>query len=179
MQGRLTKLIEISEKDASFICKLRNEPSINRYLSSTNKTNIEEQKKWIKENLLKKDGVYFKIIDIPNEKEVGTISLYNKIKDEAEFGRFICESSIQAIEAEYLIIKYGFENYLLNRIYCRTLEQNKIVWMQHYKFGFKDAGIQFVNNNFILRVQEIYKNEFISFDYEKILTIIDRFGNRK
>jgi len=179
IQNINTILEPVAEADAAGICELRNNPSVNKFLSNSNSVSVEEQVRWIKTNEAKKDGFYFKIVDKMAQKFTGTISLYNidNKKNEAEFGRYICTNSLQAIEAELLIIWFGFEVMRLQKIYCRTANDNKMVWNQHYKFGFADAGFEnFESKNLLLRKQELTKEQFDQFNYNSIQKLIERFA---
>ncbi len=176
VKGSKTNLVEISENDADVIIELRNSPSINKFLSSSKKIETQEQIAWIRNNKAKADNFYFKITDLKNNF-FGTISIYNITDNQGEFGRFISTSPLHAVEAQYLIIKFGFETLNLNRIYCHTVIDNKSVWNQHYKFGFVD------NENFVFdgnlgvqfKIQEISREAYTNFDYGPILKLISRF----
>ena len=179
IDGLLTRLEEITEIDSEYICKLRNNPKNNQFLSASINISIENQKNWINLNKHKNNSLYFKIIEKRTDCSVGTISIYEINNSAAEFGRYICEKTIQAIEAEYMILKYGFDIIGLNRIFCRTDEKNRHVWTQHYKYGFKDFGTEIVvDRNAVLRVQEIWKSEYKQFNYKPILSLLQKFAER-
>jgi len=173
IEGYSTILKVIEESDSQLICDLRNNPNINKFLSNSTSITVLEQKEWLKNNLKANDGIYFKIIDKNKNNFVGTISLYNVNNSTAEFGRYICLSPIQAIEAELLILKYGFEIMKLKQIYCKTAEENTKVWKQHFKYGFKDTSREyFKHKEMYLKVQEISYNDYINFDFTKINKLI-------
>ena len=113
-------------------------------------------------------------------KSVGTISIYNfnKLEREAEFGRYVSVNSVNAIEAEYLLLQFCFNILNLDSVYCRTADKNLKVWRQHLSFGFRDVGFEeFEDKNMLLRRQAINKSEFLDFDYSKIISLIHRFKN--
>jgi RimJ/RimL family protein N-acetyltransferase len=178
VDGNVTRFEKITTKDAEIVCYLRNKN--NRFLSSQNNTTTSEQKNWIDKNLKNSDNYYFKIIEKESEKIVGTISLYDIKNYEAEFGRYICENPMNAIESEFLILKFAFENLGLNRIYCRTMKENVKVWNQHYKYGFQNANPLRVSpdDSDIFIVQEIFKDQYLKFDYKKIFKIIQTINKR-
>jgi RimJ/RimL family protein N-acetyltransferase len=178
LQNINTILEPVEINDAEFICELRNDPSIQKYLSNSNMVSIQDQVEWIKWNDDKKDGFYFKIIEKNTQLPVGTISIYNVDENEncAEFGRYICTHPVQAVEAELMILSLGFNMMRLRMIYCRTVVDNKSVWNQHYKFGFCDVGFEnFEAKNLLLKRQELTKSQFTDFDYSKIINTIKRF----
>lgn len=173
--GKHTILKSVSIEDAADICALRNKPSNNKYLSSSNPITLEQQEAWIKKYLLEPDGVYFLITD-NFLSPVGTISLYNQVNGCAEFGRYICENPLQAIEAEFLLLKYAFEELNLNTIYCKTVRENQKVWKQHSRFGFIEKGLETdtrINKEVV--IQSINKEQFQSFDYSQITKLLNRF----
>ena len=95
----------------------------------------------------------------------------------AEFGRFIATNPIAAIEAELLLLRYGFEHWSLTKIYCCTVKANTKVWQQHTKFGFRIIGEDFDERIEAERVlQEIRLEDYQLFDYSKIITTLKRFA---
>jgi RimJ/RimL family protein N-acetyltransferase len=176
IKGIKTLLTEVTINDAETICNLRNDEKINKYLSSSEVISVIFQQQWIVNNQAKKDGHYFKIIDLYSNECCGTISIYNVSESKAEFGRYISTKSLQAIEAEYLILKFGFGSLKLNKIYCLTAIDNIKLWKQHYKFGFTDAGEELLKSkNILLKVQELTFDKFICTDYSFIEKILGRF----
>jgi len=173
--GKHTILKSVAEEDAAIICELRNKSSNNKYLSSNAPIQASQQLAWIKNYLLQPDGVYFIITD-NFFAPIGTISLYNLQNGNAEFGRYICENALQAIEAEYLLLKYGFEEMGLENIYCKTVCENQKVWKQHLRFGFNEVGFELDSriNKEVVK-QSISKSEFQNFDYSNITNLINRF----
>ena len=178
IEGHSTIIESVSFEDAQIICDLRNQPQINQYLSSSNVLTLEDQIKWQTANADKKDGLYLKIIDKKTNDCCGTISIY-EISDDGygELGRYICTKSLQAIEAELLLIKFSFEVMRLKLIYCRTAELNTKVWKQHYEYGFEDNEYEFfIEKNLNLKKQTLSLEKFKIFDYSKIETIIKRMS---
>lgn len=176
VKGIKAKLIEVSEIDANDIITIRNNSVNNKFLSSSREISEDEQKSWIQSNRKRKDNYYFKITNF-TDSFFGTISIYNIKNGEGEFGRFISMNPLLAVEAEYLIMKFGFEELSLNKIYCKTILENKSVWNQHYKFGFVDEGDPIFDESLkaYLKIQYISKDIFLCFDYRKILGLISRF----
>jgi RimJ/RimL family protein N-acetyltransferase len=172
--GKLTSLLPVNVNDAEFVCELRNNPSNNIFLSSSNNVDVKQQINWILENKKTIDD-YF-IIKDRNFNSVGTISIYNKDNISAEFGRYICKNPLSALESVYLLLKYSFDFLNLEYIYCKTVIENEKVWKQHLKFGFKFDRIEFntdINKEMV--VQTISKETFKKFDYTWLNNIIDKF----
>ena len=178
--GNSTKLREVRVSDSSFISGLRSEKRINEYLSSSEAITAEQQQNWLIKYFDSKDGYYFIIENTTLLKSVGTISIYNvnEEKREAEFGRYISLNSVNAIEAEYLLLQFCFNVLYIESVFCRTADKNIKVWKQHLSFGFKDVGFEnFVAKNLLLRRQAIKRAEFLNFDYSKIIRLVNRFKN--
>lgn len=171
--GNVCQLTSVSLADAEFICLLRNNSNNNRFLSSSEFISVSMQVKWLQENI--NNDYYFKISNIINKTDVGTISLYNFNNNIAEFGRYICSDSICAIESEMLLLEFGFNTLGLNEIYCRTALENQKVWKQHYKFGFIDCGKEYLEKRGLELIKQIItKDIFVNYDYSKIKNIIKK-----
>jgi len=178
--GETTILRQVKLEDALYISQLRSDPKVYEFLSSSTPISLEQQKKWLEKYLNSKDGYYFIIANSLLLKSVGTVSIYdfNEGKREAEFGRYISVNSVNAIEAEYLLLDFCFNVMHLESVYCRTADKNVKVWRQHLSFGFRDVGFEdFTDKNLLLKRQAITRAEFFSFDYSKIILLINRFKN--
>jgi len=177
VEGCMCILTEIDISDSRDICNLRNDPVISKYLSNISPVSVEDQETWILKNIGSKDGYYFKINDLKNNIFLGTISIYNINQESAEFGRYICTNPIHATEAEYLILNFGFEKMNLRRIFCRTADENKSVWNQHLKFGFKNIGYEYLESkNLNLIIQELTYKDYLEFDYSPIINLVSNFS---
>jgi RimJ/RimL family protein N-acetyltransferase len=175
-KGKNTILRPVTESDAASIIEMRNNPSINKFLSSSNPLSLEDQVSWLRRNLGAKDQHYFMILN-KFEIPVGTISIYNIKNGTGEFGRYVCTQAVQAVESERMILQVAFDMLNLQYLYCRTAESNASVWRQHLRFGFSDCGNEFDSDlNFDLHVQGITKDAYKSFDYSKIDQLIGRFA---
>lgn len=178
IKGEKTLLQEVTVADAAAICALRNDERINKYLSTSRQVSVAEQEDWIRMNLARKDGVYFKIIDAANGEFCGTASIYALAGDGGDFGRYISTKAVQAIESEYLALKYAFEEMGLRRVYCRTSVENKKVWKQHLNYGFVDVGeelLRAADKELILKIQELSLAKFRETDYSFIQKLIQKF----
>ncbi len=179
IRGIKTILAEITEADAEAILRLRNDPHNNKFLFQKPIT-PEEQISWIKKNSTDIRSKNFKVTDLNNEFK-GTISIYNIENGRGEFGRYIVTNPVNAVEAEYLLLKYCFEDLGLDAVYCQTNLENRSVWSQHLKLGFKEVGQKDVavgsSATTMVKaiVQEITSEEFRNFDYEKIMRLIKHF----
>jgi len=176
--GKVCQLTPIVLSDAEFICMLRNNPQNNRFLSSTDYITVDMQKKWLEKNS-KTGDYYFKIYNIVKNVDVGTISLYNIHDNSAEFGRYICNDSICAIESVLLLLRFGFAKLGLNTIYCLTAVDNQKVWKQHIRFGFIDCGKEYLEQRGLELIKQIITRDiFVNYDYSRINNIIQNLKER-
>ena len=114
---------------------------ISKYLHSP-PNSVYDQIKWIKNNIKKKDTLDFVIICKKNNKRIGTIGFDKIKKTNAEWGRWIClGTTIQNIEANIILLKYGFERLKLKEIYSLTNINNRKVVNYHKKTTAKYNGI--------------------------------------
>lgn len=175
LNGKNTILRPVRVDDAFSIIEMRNNPTINKFLSSNKTLTIEDQRDWLEANLGASDQYYFLVLN-NSGIVVGTISIYNIKNGCAEFGRYICTNAVQAVEAELMILEFTFKHLGLSYLYCRTAQSNESVWRQHYRFGFTDCGIDFDPHlNFNLHIQGITREAYQAFDYSKIEQLINRF----
>ena len=178
--GICTQIEEVSEKYVSEIVALRNDPKFNKYLFQSELT-VDNQVKWIENNKRKGDNTNFVILD-KNDSFKGTISIYDIQNNRGEFGRFIATNSINAVEAEYLLLKFSFETLKLDSVFCQTNIENTSVWQMHFKLGFQTIkNIEtFVGDNHQIKVdavfQEISKDQFQKFDYQPIFSLINKIN---
>jgi RimJ/RimL family protein N-acetyltransferase len=179
IRGIKTILTEIAEADAQDIVNLRNDPANNKFLFQK-PISVDEQLNWIKNNMGSEKARNFKVTNTDNEFK-GTISIYNIEEGRGEFGRYIVTNPVNAIEAEYLLLKICFEQLEMNGIYCQTNLLNRAVWGQHLKLGFRQTGTKEVivgtegDVSVTAVVQEITAEEFRNFNYEKITKLIKMF----
>lgn len=179
IRGIKTILTEIAEEDAQDIVNLRNDPANNKFLFQK-PISVDEQLNWIKNNKGSEKARNFKVTNIDNEFK-GTISIYNIENGRGEFGRYIVTNPVNAIEAEYLLLKICFEQLGMNAIYCQTNLLNRAVWGQHLKLGFRQTGTKEVivgtegDVSVTAVVQEITAEEYRNFNYEKIIKLIKMF----
>ena len=179
IDGIKTHLEEITESDALDITRLRNDPANNKFLFQK-EISVADQTNWIIKNRNRTDVKNFKVTNNENEFK-GTISIYNIIDKRGEFGRYIVTNPINAIEAEYLLLKVCFEILRLKTVYCQTNVDNKAVWGQHIKLGFRETATidVHVGSNADVQVkaivQEITADEFKAFNYDKVFKLIKFF----
>lgn len=146
----------IETNDYLVFHKWRNDTQItdmlggNRFFVST-----EREKDWVA-NAINNDRVNLHlVICIANDKPVGIVNLtsINYLNRNAEFSILIGEKDLQGksigLKSTMLMLKHGFEELNLNKIWLTVLEDNSKAIKLYEKVGFKNEGL--------LR-QEVYKN---------------------
>ena len=163
---RLAKL-----SDSEYIISQRNNPKHNVNLSSQRFISLEDQRAWMMSEESDESSLYFIIEN--EEQQVGTISLYNIASEgnSAELGRFICNNSIYAIDAEICLLEYAFNELSLFEVYCRTKTNNKSVLSLHRNLFFLDA-VEEIENDYSLLRQIMTRERFKNIDYCDIKSLI-------
>lgn len=160
--GEYIYLEPVSEDDAQFIIDIRLNPDNSKYIHKTDPS-ISKQKLWICEQLERKNDYYY-IITTHAGNKIGTISLYNidEVKQEAEFGRWICNgSALHSLESAILIYDLAFYELHLEKVYTMTVNQNKQVINFHRRFGSQIIGeILATNKEFGFLKQQINKQMY-------------------
>ncbi len=181
--GKICDLKSIKNSDAKEILNWRTSKNVQKYFPSKVTKNLSKQLKWIKKVIKSNNDKYF-LIKKKNKKNIGLCFLnkINYLNKNAEFGYYLSDKKYYgqgySIEAEYMIINYGFEILGLNKIYCENLENNKNIINVHKKFGFKLEGIkrqEILRNNkyFDIYLMSLLKKDYVRYK-SKITKIFDQ-----
>ena len=144
--GRLVNLIPLSQDLAQKIMMWRNRPEVYDSLFNHRFITPELQQEWYNKVIHDDTKIITVIEEKANSNPVGMTALNNidYLHRTAESSFFIGEESCRgkgyAYEAEYLKIKYGFENLNLNKIYAYVLISNIKSANLHKKLGFYLEG---------------------------------------
>lgn len=131
----------VQEEDAYFILQLRNNESLNKFLSKSVVTE-EDQKKWIREykkRELEKEEFYFRI-DKKDGEQLGFVRIYN-IDYEANtftWGSWIIKEErplYSAIESALIVYEYAFYDLEMSKAIFDVRKENVGVLKFHKKFG--------------------------------------------
>ena len=124
IKGKFVYLKKISLKDDKFIYHLRNKKNVSNYLHSPPKS-INEQKKWISNNIRNIKTLDFIICKNKDKKKIGTIAFDKISKFNAEWGRWISQGNIfENIESVIILLDYGFNSLKLKNIFSLTNKDN-------------------------------------------------------
>jgi hypothetical protein len=148
IKGDLVYLIKPQKEDMSLLLEWRNNPNNRKYFREYKETNLEDQLNWYEHTMMKDPSWHHfivKPITQPN-KTIGIV-LLNHIHPVYRTGEF----GITLGDPEYrgkgygkdmliTLIKYGFDQLNLNRIWCEVYSNNDSIHL-YRKIGFKDEGI--------------------------------------
>lgn len=140
-------LREISSVDTDNIIKWRNSPHVKQNFIYQSDLTKKEHEFWLKTKVETGKVQQFIIIEKETDNPIGSVYLrdidYNNSK--AEFGIFIGEKNglnkgYGTIAAK-MIIKYGFNQLELNKIFLRVFEYNTLAIRSYEKAGFVKEGL--------------------------------------
>ncbi len=145
----------LDQDDENNIITWRNKREIIDSFFSYTGITIEEHRTWFRNYLNNKTRMEFIIIKKENNQKIGTIGLSDiDFKNQkSEYGILIGETAEQgkgyAKESTLEIIRYGFKELNLRKIYLKVFKDNDRAINMYRKIGFLEDGI--------LR-SEIFKN---------------------
>jgi RimJ/RimL family protein N-acetyltransferase len=139
------KLVEVD--DAAFILSLRLNGKYNKHISLV-QNDLQKQKQWLtkyKEKELSKEEYYFIVHRNIDDERIGTVRLYDFIKDEDSFswGSWILnekKTRYAALECALLIYDYTFLKLKFKRCHMDMRKSNHKIIEFHKKLGAKIVG---------------------------------------
>lgn len=147
IRGKSITLHKPTLEDMPLLHKWRNNPDHRKYYREYRESTLDDQISWYN-NILLKDPTWHHFVVKPLEKDkvIGVVFL-NHIHPVYKTGEF----GITLGDPEYrgkgygkdmliTLIKYGFEELNLNRIWCEVYSNNNSIHL-YRKIGFKDEGI--------------------------------------
>ena len=134
-------------------------------------TTIVSEKEWLENSAKNKENRSFNIIELKDNKLIGTIGLehFNWIARSAVLGIFIGDKDFRnngyGTEAIKLLLEYGFKYLNLYSIRLDLLSINERAHKCYLKCGFKDTGCSreqiFLNGKYYDKLHmDILENEF-------------------
>jgi RimJ/RimL family protein N-acetyltransferase len=131
--GFTSVLRPLALADVASVVALRNDPALNRFLSSQSLLSEAAHRSWFASQ--PNHDLNWVIIDAKGEIK-GTIAIYHRTNDSAELGRFICVHPRLAGLAICQAIHIGFTECHLEKIYAWVHIENKSVQRIIEKLGF-------------------------------------------
>lgn len=161
-----------SEEEAKQFTEWMNNFSVTDYTGrSANITTLPGEKEWLESICRNENQRNFNIIDLSNDKFIGTLGLmhFDWIGRSATLGIFIGDENYRSngygTEAIKLLLEYGFKYLNLHSINLDLLAANERAHKCYLKCGFKDVGRNrdaiFLNGKYYDKLQmDILESEF-------------------
>ena len=135
IKGKIVGLRAVEEKDLEQLLEWRNRPEYRKFFREYREINFESQKRWFESKVISDEHTrMFSIVDIKTGQLLGACGLCyidwpNRC---ADFSIYIGKDNLYiddtfAVEAGELLIKYGFEELNLHRLWCEIydIDDNK------------------------------------------------------
>ena len=160
--GSLITLRDVEIKDAKFILELRQNEELNKYISLTS-TSLVNQEEWLKNYSVRKENkkeYYFIIFNNETKVECGTVRLYDidLERKESTWGSFILgknRPNMASYEVVNLSLNFAFNKLDLNLIKLEVKKENEKAIHIYKKIGF-----EFINEDLENQYYEINKKKF-------------------
>tara|TARA_Y100000296_G_scaffold34805_1_gene40368 strand:+ start:10238 stop:10687 length:450 start_codon:yes stop_codon:yes gene_type:complete len=120
-------------------------PELRKYFREYRELSTTMQDAWYEKILIDKEQVNFEIRALKNDRLIGCCGLHyiDWVHRHAEFGIYIgvdkYRNGDNGSDALRTLIKFGFEDLNLNRIWCEVYENNSALDVYRH-IGFKDEG---------------------------------------
>ena len=149
IEGETIDLVAFNSKWVQLFCKWNNDPKVRRYARNMWPHTIEEVKKWFEPSPDRhtREFVVFTIYHKRDKRPIGTVGFgrINWVNKNANIFALIGEPEYWgkgiAIEANKLLIKYGFNELNFHKIYAGVATPNKRSLRAAEKLGFQKEGI--------------------------------------
>lgn len=145
LSGKKVYLTTVEEENLEQMRKWRNEPGLRRYFREYREISRTMQKKWFEKINNDNNQVNFEIHDASSGKIIGHCGLYyiNWVSRTGEFGIYIGDKEYRSggygSDTLRTLVKYGFEDLNLNRIWCEVYDNNSSIEVYKH-LGFKMEG---------------------------------------
>jgi len=150
--------LKISDVKSNYLLWLRNK-KVNKFITKSNFKDLEQLKKFIKKNYLKKNSFFLKILN-KNKLHIGNVRIYNinLKKSSAYFGILIGDQKSwnKGLTQEVIqhIGKYLYKQFKIVKIYL-GIDKKNISALQAYN----KSGFVFVNKNKNLMCRNYFLNK--------------------
>lgn len=149
LRGKKVNLTSVSEESLEQLRVWRNMPELRRYFREYRLISAEMQKAWFSRMSDDPAQINFEIRAIQTNENchlIGHCGLYyiNWINRTAEFGIYIGDNEFRGggfgSDALRTLIRYGFQDLNLNRIWGEVYGNNKAIEIYRH-IGFRDEGV--------------------------------------
>ncbi|SDO85197.1 Protein N-acetyltransferase, RimJ/RimL family [Paenibacillus sp. yr247] len=136
------RLRPVTMDDAEFIFELRRDPKLAKYIGEFDEQ-FSVHVAWLKRYFEREGDYYFCIETVRSNTPIGTIAIYDRNRDIAEWGRIIMNSTFPAAPGSvWLMYHVAFDILGLSSVYSRTVINNKQVVSFHDNSGAERSGIE-------------------------------------
>ncbi len=162
----------ISDEETEQFTEWMNDFQVTDYIGRSGQiTTLSGEKEWLENSAKNTDNRNFNIIELSNNKLIGTIGLedFKWIERSAVLGIFIGDKDYRnngyGTEAIKLLLEYGFKYLNLHSIRLNLIDINERAHRCYLKCGFKDTGRNreaiFLNGKYYDKLHmDILENEF-------------------
>ena len=173
LKSKTIHLKLVAENDAKFICDLRSNPELNKYISQSSAL-VEEQQAWIrkyKDRERNNEEFYFIIYRNDNNERIGTVRLYDFKTTPKSFcwGSWILNQNktrYAAIESALLIYKFAFDQLKFDQSHFDVRKENLGVHNFHIRLGAQHISSNNLDNFYVYPASSYYS---ILSDYKKFI----------
>lgn len=139
LQGFGHCLRPVDRGDAPTIFELRTDPKLGKYLHPT-RGGVADQEHWV-ETQRARVGDYYFVIERLDGRSEGIVGLYGIEGNSGEWGRWILRrGSLAAPASVLLLLRFGFDQLGLQRIYSRTMAGNDVVVSFHDSCNYTERS---------------------------------------
>ncbi|GIP31284.1 GNAT family N-acetyltransferase [Paenibacillus sp. J2TS4] len=136
------KLRPVTLEDAAFIFELRRDPKLAQYIGEFDEQ-FSVHVAWLKKYFQREGDYYFCIETARSNIPIGTIAIYNRNGNTAEWGRLIIQPHYPAAPGSvWLMYHVAFDILRLSSVFCRTVIDNQHVVSFHDNSGAVRSGIE-------------------------------------
>ena len=149
LKGKYVGLRAIEESDLSQLLLWRNQPNYRRFFREYRELSQTNQRNWFDSKVLNdKSTEMFSIVDINTGELLGACGLcyIDWINRNADFSVYIGKDDLYidekyAIEAAQIMMKYGFEELNLHRLWSEIYSFDETKKVMFDRLGFKLEGV--------------------------------------
>ncbi len=145
LKGKITGLRAIEESDLPILLQWRNQPEYRQFFREYRELGLDNQKQWYESKVLRDEHTrMFSIIELRTNELLGACGLcYIDWPDQcADFSIYIGKDRLYidddyAIDAAQVMIKYGFEELNLHRLWSEIYDIDEKKKLMFEKLGFE------------------------------------------
>lgn len=173
LMGKKVGLRAIEKYDLPQLLYWRNQPEYRRYFREYRELNMTNQEAWFERCVIQDNStIMFAIVDVHTDELLGACGLcyIDWINRNADFSIYIGKDEVYiddvyAIEAAQLMMKYGFEELNLHKLWAEIYSFDEKKKVMFDKLGFSLEGChkethwtegQWCDSLFYGRVREVY-----------------------